>query len=97
MPRSHDAKMSSIESDDDIRIDALRKGHDRGIGSSQGKVRVLIHEMGDPNPVLSDGSLDIKAFETAEEDGLHLRSLLFSDEVGCLGNAKRRNHECKLG
>jgi len=67
MFRSHGVEMSAIERNQDIRIETLRRGYDGRIRSAQRKIRVLLDELGDADPLAAEGRLYIERFESAKK------------------------------
>lgn len=60
-------EMPAIERDDDIRIESLGGGDHGGIDASQWKIRILLHELSDSCPLLSERSLDVERLEPAKK------------------------------
>jgi hypothetical protein len=67
-------EVAPIQGHDPVRAQALREGDDRGIGGAEREVPVLLHEVGNPRPVLSIRSLYVKPLETPQEGCFDFRA-----------------------
>lgn len=86
-----------VEGHDEVRPQSFRQGNDRGVGSTERKIGVALHELSDPGPVLGERTLDVEALEAAEEASLGLSSTPALDEVGDFSHTEGRNHEMQVG
>lgn len=51
MARTNGAEVASVQGDDDVRAQPLGQGNHRGVGPSEGEVRVRLDQLSDARPI----------------------------------------------
>lgn len=94
----HNREVSTVECRDRLLVESFGCGDDRSIDRSQWQIAVLVHKLGDSEPVgCGDGfDSDIATREVAEEPDLSVGTKSRRDQVDNLGDNESRNNE-RLG
>jgi hypothetical protein len=58
--RAYRSEVAAVQGNDDLSPETLGQRHHGGIRSAQGEIGVLLDELTDPPPILSERSLNIE-------------------------------------
>lgn len=95
MAGPHDAEMAAVNGRDLGYIEPLRRGDDRRVNGSEGKIVVDGDELGDPDWILGIDRLEneVSAREIAQEAHLGLPAQAAADQIGDLGDDEGRDYQ----
>ena len=83
-------KVSVIQRDHEVRIQALGKRHHRCVCAPEGEIAVLTHQISDPLPIFWLRRNDFEAGQLFEKRGFDERAQVSRDQIGDLGH-----HHCR--
>lgn len=84
VPWFHGGEVAVIEGDDDAGAGALGERDHGGIGSAEGEVGVVLHQLGDPLEVLARGTFDVEAPQATQKGCLGCGAEPAPYEAACL-------------
>lgn len=96
VPRRDGAEVPAIQGKHRARVEPLRERNDRGIGPTERKVRVALHELGHPRPIARSRRLDLVAIERSQEGGLRTCAGTPSEQVENLAQHKGGDYEVEI-
>ena len=97
MPWANRGEAAPVEGDDNVCLQALGQRDDRGIGAAQREVCVLLHQVGDSEPVVRLWPFDLEVVHAPQESRLGSWTAAQIHKVRCLSNDHRRNDKSEVG
>lgn len=97
MTRCDRTEVAPVEGHDDRSAQSLGECDDRRIGATEGKVGVLLDELGHSHEVVSARPFDVELGDAPQELALRAGAQAPADEVGRLSDYERGDDQTQVG